>query len=324
MKNVFTRLSFATTLEKYWGASGNRCGLSNCTGTKSLWGRVWARRHGIRFEGILYCRPQCLETAFRQELLRVQNHTPGPPPASRMPLGLLMVARGKLTYDQVSAALAAQKKSGTGNIGEWFERLGFVTEQEVTGALALQWGCPVSSSLECNGTPHKFPPAILETFLMWPLHYSSATNTQYVAFGKRVDHAVLYAMEKMLGCRVQPCVASGAAIAKLIERLRQEPRSGEVEFRSIDNPAEIVRIATSYIARLDAEEVRMSRVGDFIWLLLKNRATTINVTFRLQHETPPAEEATEPDAAGLADFTPTSRRDLWQSGAFSTVSWPVS
>jgi hypothetical protein len=324
MKNVFTRPSFATTLEKYWGASSNRCGLLNCSGTKSLWRRVWARRHGVRFEGVLYCHPQCLETAFRQELLRVQNQATVPPPANRMPLGLLMVARGRLTYDQVSAALAAQKKTGTGNIGEWFEKLGFLTEQEVTGALALQWGCPVASSLEFAATSHKLPRGMLESFLMWPLHYVSATNTQYVAFGKRVDHAVLYAMEKMLGCRVQPCVAAGTAIAKLIERLRQEPRSGEVEFRSIGDPAEILRVATSYIARLDAEEVRMSRVGEFIWLLLKNRGTTINVTFRLQHETPPAEEAAEPDAAGIADFTPTSRRDLWQNGAFSAVSWPVS
>jgi len=324
MENVFTRLGIASTLEKYWGRCGNRCGLMECSGAKSLWRRVLGRQHGIRFDGALYCHPQCLETAMRQELLRVQNQTPSQLPANRMPLGLLMVARGKLTYDQVSAALAAQKKSGTGNIGEWFEKLGFVTEQEVTGALGLQWGCPVSSSLESAAGPHKFPLAILEAFQMWPLQYVSASNTQYVAFGKRVDHATLYAMEKMLDCRVQPCVASGKAIADLIEGLRQESRSGEVEFRSIEGLAEIVRIAVGYIARLNVEEVRMGRIGNFLWLRLKGRATTTNIMFRLQHEAPMTEEAAAFRREAPIDFVPKSAGELWQSGAFSALSAPVS
>jgi hypothetical protein len=319
MGNIFTRLSFASIRNKAGAGSGNRCGLLNCPGPKALWRRIWTRNRGIRFNGVLYCHSQCLESAVGQALLRVQNQTSTPPPASRMPLGLLMVARGKLTYDQVSAALAAQKESGTGNIGEWFEKLGFLTEQEVTGALALQWGCPVSSSLEFDPTCHRLPLAILESFLMWPLHYVSATNTQYVAFGRRVDHAALYAIEKMVGCRVQPCVAPGKVIASRIERWRQRSRSGELEFRSIDDPAEIVRIAISYIAKLDADEVRMSRVGDFIWLLLKNPLTTMQLLFRLQSGTPPALQAGNLLPAETPKVIPSNAALVWEK-AFSALS----
>ena len=320
MENVITRLSFVRSLQKFWAGSGKHCGLLNCSGRKSLWRRIWAKRPGIRLDGVLYCHPQCLETAFRRELLRLQRQTPASPAANRMPLGLLMVARGKLTYDQVSAALAAQKKSGTGNIGEWLEKLGFVSEQEITGALALQWGCPVSSSLESLGGSHNFPLPILETFLMWPLHYVSATNTQYVAFGKRVDHAALYAMEKMMDCSVQPCVASGKAISKLIERLGQESRTGEVEFRSIDDPAEIVRVAIGYIARLDAEEVRMSRVGNFIWLLLKGHSTTMQLLFRLQSGAQPALQVRDLRSAVTTNVIANDGALVWQQKAISAFS----
>lgn len=301
MNETFTLPRFAENWQRYWQSSGSRCGLINCSGPTSFWHRMWSTRNKVRFNGVLYSHQQCLETAIRHELLRLQNQTPAPPPANRMPLGLLMVARGKLTYDQVTEALAAQRKSGTGTIGEWFEKLGFLTEREVAAALGLQWGCPVSSSLEFNGSCHRLPLAILENFLMWPLHHVAASNTLYVAFGKRVDHGALYAIETMLRCRIQPCVAAAKVITSRIERLRQEPRAGEVEFRSMRDPAEIVRVAVSYVARLSPEEIRSSRLGPFIWMLLKSRVTSLNLLFRLCSDAQPTKGTAELCPAGAAD-----------------------
>jgi hypothetical protein len=320
MNQTFTLPRFAESWQRYWPSSGSRCGLINCSGPTSFWRRVWGRRNKIRFNGVLYSHQQCLETAIRLELLRLQNQTPAPPPANRMPLGLLMVARGKLTYDQVAEALAQQRKSGTGSIGEWFEKLGFLTEQEVAAALALQWGCPVSLSLEFNRTCHKLPLAILENFLMWPLHHVAASNTLYIAFGKRVDHGAQYAIESMLGCRIQPCVAAAKVIASRIERLRQEPRTGEVEFRSMRDPAEIVRVAVSYIARLGAEEIRSSRLGPFIWLLLKTRLTSLNLLFRLCSDAQPPKGTAELYVARAGDDFPENTGHLWRSEVPSAFS----
>ena len=316
MDHTMARLSSVSAWGKYLTGSVQRCGLVNCSRPKSLWRRLWARRHGIRFDGVYYCHPQCLETAVQQELSWLQNQVPTPPSPNRMPLGLLMVARGKVTYDQVMTALAAQRTSGRGNIGEWFEKLGILTEQEVAAALALQWGCPLSSSLESNETGHQLPLALLETFQMWPLHYVRATNTQYLALGKRLDHASLYAIEKMLGCRVQPCVAPGKVIASRIERFRQEPHAREVEFRSMHDSAEIARIAISYIARLNAEEIRISRVRQFIWLLLKNHHTTTNLLFRLQENAsrPPLQSADLRSIAAVVSI-PTTENHLLRKEA---------
>src|SRR5450432_2850853 len=83
-----------------------------------------------------------------QSTSRLRTMAPSPQPPNRIPLGLLMLARGKLTYLEVRAALEAQRRARYAKIGEWIEKLGFVTEQEVTTALALQWECPVASSFD--------------------------------------------------------------------------------------------------------------------------------------------------------------------------------
>jgi hypothetical protein len=62
--------------------------------------------------------------------------------------------------------------------------------------------------------------------------------------------------------------------------------------------AEMARIAASYTARLTPEQVRLSRIGRFIWLRLdvgsnlrsgvrsKRRAITTNLVFRLSTDSP--------------------------------------
>jgi hypothetical protein len=124
---------------------------------------------------------------------------------------------------------------------------------------------------------------------MLPLNHAVATNTLYLAFGERVDHAALYAIEKILTCRTQPCVAGRKSIARQLEFMRQLPRTTDVEFGPMHDLAEMARIAASYTARLSPDELRLSRIGRFIWLRLnvraelrpRTRSVTTNLVFRL-------------------------------------------
>jgi len=276
------------------------CALASCAGSQSFWQRL-RRRHrpaGAFLQGAFYCQPQCFETALLGQLSRLRTMAPSPQPPNRIPLGLLMVARGKLTYLEVQAALEAQRRARYGKIGEWIEKLGFASEQEVTSALALQWGCPVASSLDLAAiqSPGSIPLPILEAFQMLPFNYVASTNTLYLAFGERVDHAALYAIERVLECRTQPCVAGRKSIARQLEAMRQTARPCEVEFGPMRDFNEMARIASSYTARLSPEKVRLSRIGRFIWLRLevnrnlqpfrldarsKNRAHALDLVFRL-------------------------------------------
>ena len=183
-----------------------------------------------------------------------------------------------------------------GKIGEWIEKLGFATEQEVTTALALQWGCPVASSLDLSALQPfgNIPLPILETFQMLPFNYVASTNTLYLAFGESVDHAALHAVEKILDCRTQPCVAGRQSIARQLDAMRQMPRLHDVEFGPMKDLAEMASIASSYTFRLTPEQVRLSRIGRFIWLRLdvnrylrsKTRNLATNLIFRLATVTP--------------------------------------
>ena len=251
------------------------CALASCTRRHSLWHRLRHRPTGTLLQGAFYCQPQCLDTALIGQLSRLRVTTPSPQAPNRIPLGLLMVARGKLTHIEVRAALEAQRRARYGKIGEWIEKLGFATEQEVTTALALQWGCPVASSFDPSAiqSPGSIPLPILEAFQMVPLNYAAATNTLCLAFGERVDHAALYAIERVLDCRTQPCVAGRKRIAHQLDAMRQLPRPSDAEFGPMNDLAEMARITSSYTARLSPEQVHLSRIGCFIWLRLNVRST---------------------------------------------------
>ena len=265
------------------GAKRPECALNSCPGARPLWERLLRRRIGAFLHGQFYCGPQCLETALIGQISRLRSLTQAAQPANRIPLGLLMVARGKLTHVEVRAALEAQRRARYGTIGDWIEKLGFASEQDVTTALALQWGCPVASSFEFPivDSPGRIPLRILEAFQMVPFNYAAATNTLYLAFGARVDHAALYAIERILDCRTQPCVAPARRVALQLEVLQQLGRWSDVEFVTRDL-GEMGRITSSYIARLSPDDVRLSRVGSFIWLKLKTRSGATNLLFRLK------------------------------------------
>lgn len=249
------------------------CASPFCIVPKKGWLRL-PRHARILLDEKFYCQSQCLEAALFDRLSRLLAMTQPLPPPNRIPLGLLMVARGKLTHIEVRAALDAQSRDGGGKIGDWFEKLGFASEQDVTGALALQWGCPLASSFDLTAvtSPGGIPLTILEAFQMLPVNHAAATGTLYLAFGERVDHAALYAIERTLNCRTQPCVARRKGVARQLESMRLLSHPNDVEFVTRDLN-EMARISLSYVSRLSPEGIRVNRVGRFIWLRFDARTS---------------------------------------------------
>ena len=160
------------------------------------------------------------------ELMREMQTLDAHSPSARTAVILLTA------YGCVPDAVEAMRNGACdyGKIGDWIEKLGFATEQEVTTALALQWGCPVASSFDPAAIQFQssIPLPILESFCMLPFNYAASTNTLYIAFGERVDHGALYAIERILDCRTQPCVTGHKIVASKLEAMRQLPhRDGQ-------------------------------------------------------------------------------------------------
>ena len=141
--------------------------------------------------------------------------------------------------EQLRAALRAQRSAGRGRIGEWLRTLGFVSEQQVTAALARQWSCPVlrtnsfspgNSTLSAHRAP-QIPVTLLESFVMIPVEYVETTATLHIAFGEGIDYSVLYAIEQMLGCRTESCMAVPSLVRQNLQSLSERRGESEVVIR---------------------------------------------------------------------------------------------
>jgi len=226
----------------------------------------------ILIQGTRYCVEGCLERVLSDllgRLHRTPKHKAGP---RRIPLGLLLLSRQQLTAEQLQAALAAQRAAGCGRIGEWLQTLGFVNEQQVTTALARQWSCPVlrSESLlqpAFDRTP-QIPLALLESHLMIPVAYVEATTTLHIAFAEGIDYSVLYALEQMLGCHTEPCLAVPTALRQRLQALSAKRGESEMLFDRVADPAEFTRIVQSYSVRVAASEIRLAACGGHVWVRL--------------------------------------------------------
>ncbi|MGA9355869.1 MAG: hypothetical protein WBV46_19440, partial [Terriglobales bacterium] len=122
----------------------------------------------------------------------------------------------------------------------------------------------------------------------------------YLVFGERVDHAALYAIEKTLACRTQPCVGGRKSIACQLESMRQVSRPRDVEFVTCDL-GEMARITSSYVNRLTPLQIRLTRVGPFIWLRLKTEGAPANLVFNLQSNSPRLSSSAPSSPAVLLD-----------------------
>jgi hypothetical protein len=201
----------------------------------------------------------------------------------RIPLGLLLMSRGVIDHSQLSAALAAQKNTGRGRIGEWLGRLAAVDEQEVTKALSEQWCCPVlrssSLSLRLNDS---VPVALLEHHRMIPAHHTDSPPTLYVAFSSYIDHSVLYGISQMLHCRVEPCLIPESTMNQSLEKLGAAERQNEVVFDNRTGSLahhEVARITRNYAVQWHADEARFVTCGDHLWVRLMRKRQKLDLLF---------------------------------------------
>lgn len=246
-----------------------------CVHLHGAWRRLKFRMPGVGLAGKRYCMTHCLERALAETLASTRSLTEAATLSHRIPLGLCLISRRQLTADQLQTALAAQRSAGRGPIGQWLQAFGFVTEQQVTAALARQWSCPVFRPSPFSLDTRRVPPipiSLLQTFLMIPVAYVEATATLHIAFGERIDYTVLYAIEQMLACHTEPCLAIPSFVHANLELLGRHRREDEVVFEHLPDRAEFARIIRSYCARLAATEVRVAFCGPHTWVRLSRHS----------------------------------------------------
>ena len=133
------------------------------------------KNEGVLLQGRWYCCLDCFEDAITgvfNGLLKLSDEPL--PRLHRVPLGLLLLGRGVITDSQLKSALQAQRDSGSGRLGRWLIRLGVASAQDVSAALASQWGCgvfPLERDQRYRECSQMLPFALLESSHMIPVHY---------------------------------------------------------------------------------------------------------------------------------------------------------
>lgn len=265
-----------------------RCDNPECRAGKNVWTRILRSRGGTRCAGNWYCSPACLETALVDRFTALCQPPPLPRAVQhRIPLGLLMLARGLITQEQLQAALAAQRAGGSRKVGEWLQEMGAISEQEITAALGMQWCCPVFNLREgpLPACVDLVPRPLLAYYRMVPVHFAATRRDLYVAFSHAVDYSALYAVEQMLRCNTRPCLVGASVMQRAQDLLqRQRPESAQRVFDSYTDKAEMARIARGYVLKVSATEVRMVRCGDYIWLRLEDHREPVDLLFHVRND----------------------------------------
>lgn len=248
---------------------------------------VSAHKVGIMMHDRWYCSSFCFASAAEEELSElVTSGQDRPSRVERMPLGLMLISRGLLTSAQLREVRETQKEEG-GEIGEILVRRGTVSEKELTAVRATQWGCPVFEVPKHVTQPNvHIPSTLMQFYSVIPLHYVAATNLLLVGFVHGVEYGLLYAIEKMTGCKTQPCFVTPSDFQiQMQQRKKMQPQGGEtalneVKFEDVHSSAEIASILCSYGVHLEADEATIEKCKEYLWARLKSGPKEVDLLFK--------------------------------------------
>ena len=256
------------------------CAAAECGRHYPLMNGWIQRDEGLRTqEGEWFCSPECFERGMtlRLEKLPISQR---PPRMNRIPLGLLLHKRGVITTEQLNLALDEHRDSGM-KLGECLRRKYGISESEITGAIAAQWSCPTFPTSEI-AAPWLgiLPLRLIERYRILPVRLLEATRQLYVGCSERVPYDVLYAMERMLELRTEPCIISDSAFALQLRQHSRETAENDIVVESLTSPAEVARMTRGYAQQLQADEVRYALCGSYIWLRVRGRRHRMNLLYR--------------------------------------------
>src|ERR1700675_272037 len=130
--------------DRWWAHLLSRCARPDCPHRHRLWPTRLRKTTGITFDGRWYCELLCLQPLLEYRLRNLLSASVlQKSRAYRLPLGLLLVDGGAISPDLLRETLRLQREGGTGRIGDWLLQTGAISEQQLSVALAQQWGCPV-------------------------------------------------------------------------------------------------------------------------------------------------------------------------------------
>jgi Type II secretion system (T2SS), protein E, N-terminal domain len=242
------------------------CGNAECA---SGWTRLWRNRRRPIFEGQWGCSGRCVLAMVRSAVRREQGDggaAHATPHRHRVPLGLLMLAQGWITHSQLQKALAAQRESGTGRIGDWLMSECGLGGDQIARGLSMQWGCPVLTTAGFSPELMSLvmPKMFIEQFEVLPLRVAGS-QILYLGSSSRLDASAAFAVEQMTELKVESGVVEGA--------LYESARNGllacegiEVKLETVDDKDAMAARITAILEQRQPSASRLVRLHQYYWL----------------------------------------------------------
>jgi len=195
-------------------------------------------------------------------------------------LGEILVESG-LSQERLRKALELQKKRG-GRIGALLMRLGFVTEEEVLKALALQLGLSYQAELgEIDSElALKLPISYAKKAVALPLRRDN--GTVLAATSDPLNLAMIDDLAALLGSEISLCLAPSEKILDMVNRLHsedmnraedtvQEMEEEDLSFLAaeLDEPTDLLEVTD------DAPIIRL--VNSLLSQAIRERASDIHI-----------------------------------------------
>ncbi len=244
--------------------------FSTCANPRcgSGWLRLWRRRETPVFEGGWCCSEACMAARVAWALNREMDGRGSPREGHRhrIPLGLVLLEQGWITNQDLRAALQLQKDAGGGRLGRWLVESRSASQENVTRALGLQWGCPVLA-MEFHhpeGLTALVPRLFVDAFGALPLRVA-AGRILYLGFEDHLDAALALALERMTGLEVVGGLVQEPAFRPAHSRLL-EARFPAAELIEAATESALASAFSKAIERTRPVESRLVRVHDCFWL----------------------------------------------------------
>lgn len=284
-RRVVREMPRIANVDLRWDALTVRCASPQCLQRPRTRLAFETRFRGVCFQDRWYHQSSCLNETL---LAVVKQLLPGPAGRRvhfhRIPIGLLLVKRGVITPEQLREALRLQRQAGSGKLGYWLQQFTSITEEELCAALGQQWGCPVFPLNSRTFLPvsEETPPyPILFAAKAVPVYTGQDGRLMHIAFSEGIDHSLLYVLERVMGCRTIPCIASQSAVAEALEHVRKHAAGNEICFDSVRDPAEIAATSCSYAAQMDIREMKIVSAAGFLWVAFFRQGTRRDLLFRV-------------------------------------------
>ncbi len=237
------------------------------------------------FEEDWGCGTRCIEAmvsaAVRREFGVVEAVENESTHHHRVPLGLVLLAQGWITHPQLQHALAAQRASGQGRIGEWLTTSCGLPEERIARGLGVQWNCPVLSldGFSPRSMALVMPKRFIAEFGLVPVRVAGE-SILYVAFQERLEAAAARSLEQMCGLRVESGLLTSSALEAARRKLLEAP-SIPVRIRLVTDADVLTQSIVASLEQRQPVASRLVRMHQYFWLRMWMEEGTLNGSGRM-------------------------------------------